>query len=72
MLYLNTLDKLDYKTKKRLEEALVKWWDQRSPSSWTEDDHLRNPTINSCTTADHELSSAIGLWLNSIKDSKPN
>lgn len=43
--------------------AAIRWWKQQRPTSFTEADHLANPTVNLSTKADKDLARAVAAMI---------
>lgn len=37
----------------------VRWWENRRPISWSEEEHLRNPTVNMIGDVEKELAKVV-------------
>jgi len=45
--------------KMRVLRAAKKWWEMHRPCAFSLEEHLKNPTINTCTESEHMLARAI-------------
>lgn len=53
-------------------DKAIGWWKGHRPISWTQADHLDNPTINAhATDRDAELAAAVGAWLAELGEPIP-
>lgn len=49
-------------TNDQLKNAILAWWAQHRPLSFSLDDHVANPTVNLSSDADKELGRVAG-WI---------
>jgi hypothetical protein len=49
-----------------IEQAAYEWWLGRRPRNWTEDEHVKNPVINCCSTYEITLANAVAKMRRSV------
>lgn len=46
-----------------LADQSIRWWEQKRPDGWTEEQHLKNPTVNCVTAEECKLAKSVRKWI---------
>lgn len=55
----------------RIVSLSIAWWRSRRPISWTQAEHIKNPTVNTATRWDHDLAREVAFLVVSMETQEP-